>query len=208
MSSPSTESYKRKWEEELGEPIPDGLWKESLENIHHCSDNARHCLVQFKIIHRLHYSKEKLHNIYPEVSPVCDKCHSSVATLLHSFALCPRVQLFWIDICNIMSGVMNTSIKPEPLFIILGISEFFRKLSVAQQRFLSYCFIIAKRLILILWKSTTVPTSKMWLEDLTNTLHLERIRYVLKDRLKLFNKTWEPFISFLKTTNSVQQFAS
>lgn len=40
-------------------------------------------------------------------SPVCE-CHISLATLLHSFLLCPKTQSFWIDICSIMSEVMNT----------------------------------------------------------------------------------------------------
>lgn len=39
----------------------------------------------------LHFSKEKLHNIYPEVSPMCDKCKSSTPTHLHSYALCPKI---------------------------------------------------------------------------------------------------------------------
>ena len=205
ISSPSPDNHKRKWEEEFGKPVPDDLWKKSLENIHTCSNNARHCLIQFKIIHRLHYSKEKLHKIYPEVSPICDKCQSSVATLLHSFVLCPKIQSFWVGVCGAMSEIMDTRIKPEPLLIILGISDDSRNLNTTQQRFLSYCLITAKKLILTLWKSATVPTFKMWLEDLTNTLHLERIRYALKDRLQLFNKTWKPLILYLAAVNPAQQ---
>ncbi len=204
ISSPSSDNYKHKWEEEFGQPVPDDLWGKSLENIHTCSNNARHCLIQFIIIHRLHYSKEKLHNIYPEVSPICDKCQSSVATLLHSFALCPKIQSFWVDVCSTVSEVMDTRIKPEPLLIILGISDNIKNLNTTQQRFLSYCLITAKKLIRTLWKSATVPTSKMWLEDLTNTLHLERIRYALKNRLQQFNRTWKPLILYLAAVNPVQ----
>ncbi len=71
--------------------------------------------------------------------------------------LCPEVQLFWIDKCNIMSEVMNSLIKPELLLIVLGMSETSRKLNVTRQRFLSYCLITTKKLILILWKSAAVP---------------------------------------------------
>lgn len=35
---------------------------------------------------------------------------------------------------------------------------------------------IAKKLVLTKWKSVNVPTYKRWLEDITSTLHLERIR--------------------------------
>lgn len=58
---------KTKWEEEMCFGISDALWEKSLEHTH---SNARHCLIHFKILHRLHYSKERLHRIYPEISSV------------------------------------------------------------------------------------------------------------------------------------------
>ncbi len=128
---------------------------------------------------------------------MCDKCKTSVATHLHSYALCPKIYSFWADIFNIMSEVMGIVIKPDPLLIILGVSETFKTLSKAQQCFISYGLIIAKKQILTLWKSTYVPTSKMWSEGITDTLHLERIRYILRGRLQHFNKTWQPLMLYL-----------
>lgn len=56
-------------------------------------------------------------------------------------------------------------------------------------------------MILTLWKSVNTPTSKLWLEEVTNTLHLERIRIVLEDRLQHFDATWQPLIQYLANTN-------
>lgn len=50
---------KEAWEEELGLQIENEIWEESLSCIQSCSINARHQLIQFKILHRLHYSKTK-----------------------------------------------------------------------------------------------------------------------------------------------------
>ncbi len=58
-----------------------------LRNVHTCSVNARHSLIQFKVIHRLRYSKLKLHQIYPTISPLCNKCETLEGTLFHS-SLC------------------------------------------------------------------------------------------------------------------------
>nr|XP_057947055.1 uncharacterized protein LOC131140546 [Doryrhamphus excisus]XP_057947056.1 uncharacterized protein LOC131140546 [Doryrhamphus excisus]XP_057947057.1 uncharacterized protein LOC131140546 [Doryrhamphus excisus] len=193
--------HKHKWEKELGETITEDLWDSALEKINTCSHSARHCLIQFKIIYMLHFSKEKLHNIYPDVSPICDKCRSSKATHLHSYALCPKIYSFWSGVFDIMSKVLGIVLKPEPLLIILGVSESFQMLNKAQQCFISYGLIIAKKLILMLWKSVSVPSTKMWLEELTNTLHLERIRYILKDRLQHFETSWQPFVQYLVHTN-------
>ncbi len=91
ISCPSTSTIKREWEKELGTQIRNDIWDESLVYIHTCSINASHCLIQFKTTHRLHYSKEKLHRIFPEVSPLCDKCGVEEGNLLHSYVVCTKI---------------------------------------------------------------------------------------------------------------------
>ncbi len=165
-------------------------WDSSLEHVHTCSLNARHCLIPFKALHRIHYSEMKLHNIFPEISPLCDKCESTEADLLHSFAMCAKLQGFWVDIFSLFSKIFKVQIQPEPVLIILGTSDVLRSLRVTQQLLLSYGLITAKKLILMCWKGKEVPTLKRWLTELTDTLHLERIRYSIKDRTEQFEKIW------------------
>lgn len=43
------------------------------ENIHSCSINARHHLIQYKVVHRLHYSRVNLHSFFPSTRPLCKK---------------------------------------------------------------------------------------------------------------------------------------
>ena len=82
--------------------------------------------------------------------------------------------------------------------MIASLSEGMKNLQVAQQRLISYGLITAKKLILLFWKKEEVPTIKLWLNEMTETLHLERIRFILKDKLKDFEKIWKPLLSFLK----------
>lgn len=58
--------------------------------------------------------------------------------------------------------------------------------------------IIAKKLILLLWKGKDTPSLKMWLTELTTTLHLEKIRYTMHDNMIDFEKIWQPLISYLE----------
>ncbi|KAF3842393.1 hypothetical protein F7725_024344, partial [Dissostichus mawsoni] len=74
--------------------IAEDTWDKALKYVSICSLNARHCRIQFKMLHRLHYSKVKLHRIFPELSPTCEKCEQSEADLLHSYVLCPKLQNF------------------------------------------------------------------------------------------------------------------
>ena len=60
-----------------------------------------------------------------------------------------------------------------------------------------YGVIIAKRLILRLWKSETVPTFQEWLSELTGVIHIERVRYGLLNKLRVFYKIWQPSLDHL-----------
>lgn len=57
---------------------------------------------------------------------------------------------------------------------------------------------VGNKLVLLQWKRTEAPTFKARLMALTDTLHLERIRYSLSNRLEDFKIVWQLIISFLK----------
>ena len=193
----NTAYIKEGWEKELGMTIAEDIWKGSLRYINTCSLNARHCLIQFKTLHRLHYSRVKLHRIFPEISPICEKCNQEEANLLHSYTLCPKLEHFWTAVFSFFSKVFKTTLQPDPLLVILGTSGNIGNLQITQRRLLSYGLLCGKKLVLLHWKKTETPTFKEWLTALTDTLHLERIRYSLSGRLEDFKKIWQPIISFL-----------
>ena len=72
------------------------------------------------------------------------------------------------------------------------------KLTIFQEAFLNYGLITAKKLILKFWKNTTTPTFKMWISNMSETLHLEEMRFLLLGKVDQFLKTWSPFIDFLQ----------
>ncbi len=177
--------------------IPEGVWEESLEQINTCSINSRHCLIQFQVLHKLHYTKLKLHRLFPDTSPQCDKCNIAEANHVHSFISCPKLEKFGAKIFKAFSDILNTHIEPDPVFIILGTSDSMPVFKKSQQQLLSYGLITAKKLILTFWKKKEVPTFKLWLNEMTNTLHLEKIRFSLNKRESQFDKIWPPLVHYL-----------
>ena len=85
----------------LGEPITKELWDSTFEKINTCFS------VQDIVLFNLKLS-------------IC--LHSSVATHLHSYALCPKMYSLWCDVFGIMSEVMGTMIEADSIHIILGVS--------------------------------------------------------------------------------------
>ncbi len=115
INPPSMLAIRTAWENELGIKIPDETWEEGLEEVNACSINSRHCLIQ--VIHRLHYSKSKLHKMFPDISPTCDKCNMAEDDLLHSFSLCPRIERFCVKISKTFSDVLKIHTEPDPIYL-------------------------------------------------------------------------------------------
>lgn len=94
----STHHLKEAWEKELGINISEELWEDSLANIQNCSINSRYRLIQFKVVHRSHYSKTKLSKIFESVLPTCDRCETAEGSLSHLFWQCSVLNNFWSNI--------------------------------------------------------------------------------------------------------------
>uniref|UniRef100_A0A669DW20 Reverse transcriptase domain-containing protein n=1 Tax=Oreochromis niloticus TaxID=8128 RepID=A0A669DW20_ORENI len=111
-SATSSCHIKEAWTRDTGLDISDDLWAEALSRIKLCSVNARLQLIQFKVVHRLHYSKTKLNKIFPNVSPKCDKCRLVDGTLGHLFWSCSKLTAFWTSIFSFYSTVYNRQLYP------------------------------------------------------------------------------------------------
>lgn len=75
------------------------------------SFSLRPCMVRTTL-------KEDYKEENPAISPICHRCLSADDTLLHSLALCPKVQTFWISIFRTISEILrdNSSyLDPDPL---------------------------------------------------------------------------------------------
>lgn len=61
------------------------------------------------------------------------------------------------------------------------------------QNTIMYGMVVAKKMILKLWKSDTVPQFKIWLSEVIGILHMEKVRYGTMDNLNTFSDIWQPF---------------
>ena len=197
LNPTSSHHLKEAWEKDLALSISDNDWETYLGDIRSCSINSRHQLIQFKVIHRLHYSCVKLHSFYPSISPICSKCKSAEGTLGHLFWFCPKLNQFWSDIFKCFSEVYNCNISPDPLTAILGGSRHLSMLTNLHRKTIQYGMVIAKRNILSHWKGDEAPSFKAWLSEIANLLHMERIRHNVSLSSATFDRMWQPFLLHL-----------
>uniref|UniRef100_A0A3P9H232 Reverse transcriptase domain-containing protein n=1 Tax=Oryzias latipes TaxID=8090 RepID=A0A3P9H232_ORYLA len=189
-------TLKSHWEEELHLNIPDSIWSEALDNIHSSSICLRHQVIQFKIVHRLHWSKAKLSKFVHNIDPTCDRCSCSVANLSHMFWSCSKLDHFWESIFTFFSDVLRTPLQPSVFSVLFGVLPV--NLDHRAQTIISFGTLIARRLILLKWKEKYPPTFNMWLKDLLHFLVLEKIRSSMKGSVQRFYLTWNPILEHLK----------
>lgn len=197
----SSDYLRVAWEKEAGISLSDNIWSEILKRIHSCSINARLQLIQFKIVHRLHYSKTRLHKIYPAVSPMCDRCQVAEGTLSHAFCSCLKLQRYWEDIFSWYSVAYDHTLPPEMELAIFGYSDTVSSLPDHLQLALMLGMVVAKRIILKDWKATAPPCFQKWLAEMVSVLNLEKIRLNESKSLN-FSKIWGPFLQHLHNSRT------
>lgn len=156
------------WAMDLSSEVPEDLWEMALSQIHSCSTNTRHRLIQFKVVHRLHYSRTKLNRIYPSVPALCHRCSAAEGTLAHLFWFCPRLFCFWSTIFKWFSKCYRININLDPLLGIFGCSTKSLKFKPDLRSALQLGMVVAKKLILLAWKSVTPPTFDHWLRSMVS----------------------------------------
>lgn len=88
-------SLNNQWEGDLGCEHYEEIWDRALDRIHSSSICLRHTIIQFKILHCLHWSKRRLAKFTTSIGPICDRCRLMPATLSHMFWLCSKLDHFW-----------------------------------------------------------------------------------------------------------------
>lgn len=197
LNSQSNDKIKNAWERELGTQLTEEVWERAVGRIKSTTSCARLGLIQFKVLHRVHFSKSRLSEIYPEVVDTCDKCHGSPCHLSHMFFLCPELNGFWTGYFSIMSTVLGVDLQACPLIAIFGIPDASLALNSIQKDIIAYTSLLARRSLLLHWKSAKYPSTSRWLKDTMFFLKLEKIKYTLSGCTDKFFHKWQPFISYV-----------
>ena len=198
-SSESLDNVKIKWEEDLGEQIPEDNWQEIIRRIHSSSICQRHAVIQFKVVHRLHWCKARLSKFRPDIDPLCDRCKQAPADLFHMFWSCPTLFDFWKSVIDTLSKILDRPLDYSPYIAIFGIVPPETSLNNIKGNVLAFCTLLARRLILFKWKESLPPTYPHWVREVMQFINLERIRYSVRGSISKFYTAWQPFLSFVES---------
>lgn len=202
LHCPSLAAIKTAWEQDLHSTISDDMWDTILDQVHSSSMCARHALLQFKVVHRVHLSKVKLARIYPNVDPICEKCRSAPASLLHMYWSCPSLANFWKSVFQTISEVLLCQVELNPFSAIFGVALDL-DLPRFKLRMLAFSLLLARRAVLLKWKDPVSPSHAHWIRDIMLCMDLEKIRYTVRGSENQFYTVWRPFLAFFEKLSTV-----
>ena len=196
IASPSLDRVKGAWEEELGIDLTDLEWQQAVSMVHSSSICIRHGLLQFKVLHRLHFSPGRLAAIYPDSVQSCARCGQDSATLGHMFWSCPGLAIYWNKIFDTFSNICNSTIDPNPVTALFGALPEGSQVPAGRAEAIAFSSLLARRLILFNWKKKTPPSHKHWVEDVMAHLKLEKMKYTIRGSIRRYDKVWQPFLDY------------
>lgn len=203
LQETSLDRLRTAWSEELGFEIPGYFWERAQERINGTSSCARLSLIQFKVFHRIYYTKSKLSKMYDNVDDRCERCNSAPANMTHMFWDCPKLTEFWSSICKILNDAFHTKVKPSADMAIFGVLVDEHTLSIDKMNAFAFASLIARRNIVLHWKSPESPKASVWLTELMFFLKLEKIKYFTRGSTRQFHKMWDPLIEYFKNIKTL-----
>lgn len=124
------------------------------------------------------------------------KCFSAEGSLAHLFWFCPTLHNFWTAIFEWLSKAYSRDIQPNHDLAIFGCSTRTFELLCDIQTVLHLSMVVAKKLILLTWKSTNSPGFTHWLREMLSVIQMERPRLDKTDtQNRLFLRIWGPFLA-------------
>ena len=110
----------RKWNDWFPEGLTLEKWQSSFKMLYNSLKCTKTWIVQFKILHYITATRDKLFQWKIIESDICTFCNEEIETLPHLLVECEVIKIFWIDLKKWLTEKTHTKIDPNVLEIIIG----------------------------------------------------------------------------------------
>ena len=194
----NSESKRQQWIGDLQEDILVEEWGIICSKVHTQTINTRLRLIQYNWIMRTYITPVKLNKFDPNIPDRCYKCNIHQGTLYHCLWECEEIQRFWSSVIQYISQITSSPVPLSPKLCILSIYPHNCSLSNRERKMVDLCLLQARRSIALCWKNVRCPSLGHWLKNLTSSLALEKLTYIVRKKASQFYNIWEMFLEFVK----------
>lgn len=192
------------WVDELRKDLEEDIWESALQWVNDSTSCAKLSIIKFKSPHHIHYSKARLAKVYPNTDASCDRCRNTPADSTHMFWSSPALATYWSTIFKMLSEALNINLQTNVAVAIFGTTD--RRhttLRKSYKNIIAFTTLLARRTILLHWKSKNPPKVSLWFSDLTQFIQLEKIKYTLRGSRDKFYSVWDSVLMHLGKLKTV-----
>ena len=114
------------------------------------------------------------------------------------FWSCSALTTYWSTIFKTLSEALNIVLDPDAVTAIFGTTgRSHVSLRKNHKNIIAFATLLARRRILLHWKSKHPPKVSLWFSDLAQLLSLEKIKYTLRGSKDKFFSVWNPILLYL-----------
>ena len=182
-----------KWNRDLNGVDAGEIWKECLQMTNNITTNENLRLIQYKLMTRIYYSRDKIHKFDSTSSDKCLKCPQS-DSLIHAFWHCEKINKVWEKIERWLSRICKCKMLFSPeicIFQKIGNQKYPRGWQIL------YSSLVYKKLILQNWKNKEAPSFEKWKSLMKFYLSIEESIAKDSNKKKQFSTVWGPILENL-----------
>jgi len=147
---------------------------------------------QFKVLHRIVYTKKLLYKIGKSDSPLCSFCGSHEETLEHLLVECEKVDVFWKLLAEWLAAYNVILEYLNEVDIILGVCKL-----GDDKVLINHILLLAKYFIYKCSLKKMIPTVSLFVPRIRYTYDIEFRIATNKDKLPYHYKKWNKLLLFI-----------
>lgn len=180
-----------KWNYDLNITDAGKKWKKNLSLTHEITTNENLRLIQYKLMSRTYYTRDKIYKFDNKLSDICLKCQSQRDSLIHSFWECCQVNKVWKDLEKWLSNVHDAPICLTPQICLFQDTG---QIKYPTGWMILFSALVLKKVILKNWKDTTTLTLDNWKSLMKYYLNIEKALAEENNKIIQFNDIWSKII--------------
>lgn len=99
---------------------------------------------------------------------------------------CPKLQLFWKEVLELTSKLTDSVVPITAKMCLLHIDPEDFPANTKKRKLINFCLLQAKRVIALTWKDTQRPGSRQWVKEMSCSLALEKLTYIVRGKVEDF----------------------
>lgn len=181
-----------KWEADLVVTPDANFWLQIIQNIYTMTTDPNLQLIQFKVLHRTHYTNHKLSKM-GFTSSFCNNClQNTTDTYIHAFWHCTPIQEFWKNVTLFLSTFFDCHIPLCPSLCVLGDTSALN-FNNNDTKILLVALTVARKTILMNWKTRHKTNINHWKNLLLDFINLDSSNEHNTESTSI----WSPLLAFL-----------